>query len=174
MVRALLEDRFKLVVHEETRELPVYDLVILRGDRGELGPQLHPTACYREQQAPPPGSTGQSCGTFQFGLGRMSVRGVPMPQILQALSDLSMRTVVDRTGLTGAFDLDLKWTPEALAQRAAGTPVDQPLRLNGSDVDTSGPSLFTAIQEQLGLKLVSARGPVKVLIVDSAERPTEN
>ena len=94
-----------------------------------------------------------------------------MAQLATSLSRQVRRTVVDRTGLTGTFDFDLQWTPEGLPQRSPDA-VDQPIRLNGTDIDPNGPSIFTALQEQLGLKLESQDGPVDVLVVDSASRPT--
>jgi len=81
------------------------------------------------------------------------------------------RVIVDRTGLTGNFDIELQWTPDNLPPRPAGLPADQPLRINGESIDPNGPSLFTAMQEQLGLKLDGARAPVEVLVVDRIERP---
>ena len=94
-----------------------------------------------------------------------------MTQIIQFLSPSVNRVVMDRTGLTGNFDLDLQWTPERLPQPAPGTPADQPIRVNGTDIDPNGPSIFTALQEQLGLKLDSTKGPVDVLVIDHVEQP---
>ena len=82
------------------------------------------------------------------------------------------RTVVDKTGLSGNFDFYVRWTPERLPPRPAGVPADQPIRMNGLEIDPNGPSIFTALQEQLGLKLEPARGPVEVLVIDHVERPT--
>ena len=184
MLRTLLADRFKLVVHHETRELPIYALVIARSD-GKLGPQLRPAAvdctsvmaAARARGGPPPAppQPGErpSCG-MRFGLGQMAAGGFPLSQFANSLSQFVQRMVIDRTGLTGSFDLDLTWTPDQLPQRAPGTPADQPLRVNGVDIDPNGPSIFTAVQEQLGLKLDSQRGPVDVLVIDSVEHPTEN
>ena len=84
------------------------------------------------------------------------------------------RTVIDHTGLSGPFDWTLVWTPDNLPQRAPGTPADQPVTVNGFAIDPNGPSLFTALQEQLGLKLESTKGPVDVLVIDRVEHPTEN
>jgi uncharacterized protein (TIGR03435 family) len=95
-----------------------------------------------------------------------------MAQLATTLSQQVRRIVVDRTGLTGRFDFDLQWTPEQLPPRAPGTPADQPLRINGADIDPNGPSIFTAMQEQLGLKLDSTNGSVDVLVIDGVEQPT--
>ena len=89
-----------------------------------------------------------------------------MVQLTLSLSRQVRATVVDQTELAGAFDVELQWTPEGLP-RPAGAAADQPVRLNGFDVDPDGPSIFTALQEQLGLKLDSRRAPVEVLVIDS-------
>jgi uncharacterized protein (TIGR03435 family) len=83
------------------------------------------------------------------------------------------RVVQDRTGLTGNYDMSLSWTPDQMPQRPPGAP-DQPAQFNGGSIDPNGPSLFTAVQEQLGLKLDSQRGPVEMLVIDRAEKPVEN
>jgi uncharacterized protein (TIGR03435 family) len=82
------------------------------------------------------------------------------------------RVVVDRTGLDGSFDFDLQWTPDRLPQPGGVSPADEKLRLNGVDIDPNGPSIFTALQEQLGLKLESTKGPVQVIVIDAVEQPT--
>lgn len=92
--------------------------------------------------------------------------------MLQYFSPLVNRVVVDRTGLTGSFDIDLEWTPDNLPKPPPGAPADQPVRINGATIDPNGPSLFTALQEQLGLKLDSTRGPVEVLAIDRLEQPS--
>ena len=92
--------------------------------------------------------------------------GFPLSQLSSALSGIVQRTVIDKTELTGNYDLTLTYTPEQLPQGPAGGPAPV--------VDPSGPSIFTALQEQLGLKLDSQRGPVDVLVIDSAQRPVED
>jgi uncharacterized protein (TIGR03435 family) len=184
-VRALLADRFKLVVHRETRELPTYTLVLARSDR-QLGPGIHPAtvdcaavaaARGRAGAAPPPGPppVGERplCGMMS-GFGVLSAGATTLTQLAAVLSGPVGRTVLDQTGLTGAFDVDLKWTPDQLPQRAPGAPGDQPITVNGTAIDPNGPSIFTALQEQLGLKLESTKGPMDVLVIDSAEHPTED
>jgi uncharacterized protein (TIGR03435 family) len=96
-----------------------------------------------------------------------------MAQFATLLSRIVNRTVVEKTGLTGNFDINLTFTPEQPA-RAPGPAADQPIRVNGVDIDPNGPSLFTALQEQLGLKLDSQKGPVDVVVIDSVEHPTED
>ena len=154
MVRALLADRFKLVAHTETREQPVYSLVLARRD-GRLGSQLKPSTrdCSTGQ--------GRPCGVNMT----RDNRGAAMQAIAVSLADFAAtlgsvvdRIVLDRTGVTGAFDLDLRFTMEGSPGGVAG----------------DAPSIFAALQEQLELQLAAATGPVKVLVIDSVERPTPN
>jgi uncharacterized protein (TIGR03435 family) len=182
MLKALLAERFKLVAHNESRELPVYDLVMARSD-ARPGPQLRKSdvdcaALFAARRGggppPPPPQPGErmQCGMFG-GIGRVTAGAVTMAQFGTLLSRLVNRTVVDKTGLAGNFDIDLTFTPDQPA-RAPGAPPDQPIRANGVDIDPNGPSLFTALQEQLGLKLDSQKGPVDVVVIDSVEHPTED
>jgi uncharacterized protein (TIGR03435 family) len=163
MMRNLLADRFKLVVHRESREMPVYLLVMARDDK-TLGPQMRrvDVDCAAEAAramaalrggAPPPAKpdTMPPCG-MRMRPGDVIARGTTPQQLARNLSQFVGRAVVDRTGLDGAFDIDLQWSPEQTA-------------------DASGPSIFTAVQEQLGLKLDSQRIPVDVLVIDRVERP---
>jgi len=162
MLRALLVDRFKLASHIESRELPVYVLVMARTDR-RLGPHLSATTA---ECAPPADgrgaalASGPSPCSYGSAPGRFTGRTITMFQFANALAGQVSRTVIDRTGLTGNFDIDLTWTPD----RRAGA--DEPA------ADPNGASIFTATVEQLGLKLDSARGPVDVLVIDHVERPT--
>jgi uncharacterized protein (TIGR03435 family) len=182
MLRTLLADRFKLAVHTESRELPIYALVMSRTD-GRHGPQLNPAAVdcaalrgsrgNAPPAGPPPGPPAgferPPCG-IRMAPGTMLAGGVTMAQLANALSRLPVvnRIVDNRTALAGAFDLDLRWTPPQMpASPPPGAPPLPP-------IDPDGPSIFTAVQEQLGLKLESQRGPVEVLVIDSAERPTED
>lgn len=176
MVRALLEERFKLTVHREPREIPIYALVRARAD-GRLGPELKPSAtdcealrAARRKGGPPseppkPGERPQ-CGARVLA-GELIAGGQPLLELVSLLSGTVGRSVVDRTGLKGTYDIYLKWTPDLVRQRAAGETV----RINGVDFDPSGPSIFTALQEQLGLKLESERGTVDALVIDHIERP---
>ncbi len=140
MLGTLLEERFRLKVHRETKELPVYELVAGKIRRG---PKLREVA-----------SAGLGLG---FGRGRLNGKGADMATLAKTLSDQLDRVVVDRTGLTGFYEFTLTWTPDEV-----------------QGADDSGPSIFSAIQEQLGLKLESATGPVELLVVDRAEKPDAN
>jgi uncharacterized protein (TIGR03435 family) len=109
---------------------------------------------------------------MRIGFGQLSSGGLPISQFATSLAQFVQRVVVDRTGLAGAYDIDLRWTPDQVPQRAPGTAPDQPVRVNGTDIDPNGPSIFTALQEQLGLELEAGRGPVDVLVIDSVAQPT--
>jgi uncharacterized protein (TIGR03435 family) len=166
MMRSLLAERFKLAVHRETRDIPAYTLQFARSDR-RLGPQLHPSrtdcaalaASGRPQASP---DEKPRCGVRANG-GHMLAGGLPVAQLATLLSTMVDRTVVDRTGLSGAYDFELNWTPDRT-----------PRRLDAAPSSPDNPSIFTALREQLGLKLESAKTPTEVLIIDHVERPTPN
>jgi bla regulator protein blaR1 len=168
-LQSLLADRFKLRIHRDTRELPVYLFVPARND-GSLGPQLKRHVC--DQQVTTRAVDGNQlpwspCANISNGQGRLTVKGATIVATLQYLTPLVHRVVIDRTNLTGAFDLELRWAPDAAPAAgvaSAGQPAVAP-------ADASTPSLFTAIQEQLGLKLEPGRAPVDVIVIDSVERP---
>ncbi|HLG57020.1 MAG TPA: TIGR03435 family protein [Vicinamibacterales bacterium] len=157
MLRTLLADRFKLVVHREMREMPVYALTLARSD-GRPGSQLHPSEpCGTSAFAKASAGQGRRCGGFSIGAGTLSGKGVTMAQLAAELpSATEGRQVVDRTDLGGMFDVSLTWAADAI-----GT--------NPSPADA--PSIFAAIQEQLGLKLEPTKAPIEVIVIDSAERP---
>jgi uncharacterized protein (TIGR03435 family) len=159
MTRALLRDRFKLVVHTEIKQEQVYALVVDRAD-GRLGPQLKPSA--RNCQASQPG-TPSPCGintSVNDAGGSLVGTGQSMEQLVGALGSFGLnRMVIDRSGLMGPFDIELKWRPDNLRSTSTAQANDLP-------------SIFAALQEQLGLRLESQRGPVEFLVVDSIERPT--
>lgn len=137
MLQSLLADRFKVRVHRETRTLPVYALTIAKN-----GPKMAPASA-------PFGSTSS-------GPRSVTAKGVTIDILVQLLTDLLMQPVLDRTRLTGVFDIKLDFAP-------IEGPADDP-----------APSIFAAIQEQLGLKLEATKGPVEVLVIDSAEKPDAN
>lgn len=173
MLRTLLAERFRLKAHTEPRDLPLYELVIARGDR-RLGPQLRPSTIDCDAfvaGSPTPGPVAEEreeCDEFTGAPPRMMAGGVSMEQLADGLARNIRDTVVDRTGLTGLYDFELQWTPDFLPpQRDAS----EPLRLNGFVVDRNGPTIFTAVREQLGLELRRGTGPVDVLIVDSVSPP---
>ena len=157
MVQSLLADRFKLAVHRETREAPVFELVVARG-----GIKFREGKCVGEP------SFANPCGGFSVGLrGVMAGREVEIGQLAGNLGTLLSRKVLDKTGLTGKYDFDLTWTPDGSTLRGPGDPDTPP-------PDPNGPSIFTAVQEQLGLELKSAKGPVEILLIDHVEKPDSN
>jgi bla regulator protein blaR1 len=170
MLRTLLADRFKLVVHNETRDLPAFALVLTRKD-GKLGSQLRAvtSGCERgvglrnvgPSEKPPP------CG-IRRGLTRIEAWGFTMLQLADLLSPIAQRPVVDQTGLTGFFDVDLEWDPNANALRVDAIPGAS------AGADGTGATIFAAVRDQLGLKLDSQRAPTDVLVIDSVEKPTED
>jgi uncharacterized protein (TIGR03435 family) len=183
MLRTMLADRFKVRVHEETREMPIYTLIKARND-GKLGEHLTLTTtdCAALMRGPagdrpalPPSPTERPTCGLRVGFGSLSGGGMTVTQLAGAISRMPGvdRVVNDRTGLDGSYDLDLHWTPDQLPPRPAGAP-DGPIRVNGVDVDPNGPSIFTALQEQLGLKLESTKGPVHVIVIDSVDQPTDD
>jgi uncharacterized protein (TIGR03435 family) len=174
MLQNLLVDRFKLVAHEETRDQAVYALRVDRAD-GKLGPQLRPSAvdcaaargAGRGAPAPGPPQPGQppAC-SLMIGPGRLVSGGTTLDMVATSLSRLVGRVVVDRTGLTGYYEATLEYTPDQAQMPPGGLPPGFP----APPVD--GPSVFTALKEQLGLKLDSDRAPVRVFVIDSVSPPT--
>jgi uncharacterized protein (TIGR03435 family) len=169
MLQALLEDRFKLALHRETRQLPVYELVVVKNGL-KLQPTKDGTCIPFSPDSPPlpppaPGTTRLPfCGFPRSGrsgsIWTMNGEGIGIGALAESLSRLQLgRSVINKTGLTGSYDVHLKWGAEPLAS----TPEDQ-----------SAPSIFTALREQLGLRMEAAKGPVEVLVIDRAERPSEN
>jgi uncharacterized protein (TIGR03435 family) len=158
MTQSLLDERFKLKFHREPRELPIYSLTLVKS--GVKGPNLVDAP---SEPCPPPTAATVRCGTVSPGAGRIIGERGRISQLADRLSTMLGRTVVDKTGLTGAYDINLTFAPDPGLQLPGGPPADP-----------GGPSLFTAIQEQLGLKLQAGKGPVEVIVVDSAETPERN
>ena len=210
VMRQILEERFAMKAHRETREMPIYALVLARSD-GRLGPNLKPaseectTMMAARGRGPAPGPDGRGgvtvsrggpppdgrggpgrgggppappdldappvCGQRMGGFGRMRAGGTTMDDFATMISGTAQRIVVNKTGLTGYYDVALTYTP-APDQLPQGVPPPGAPALPAIDPD--GPGFFTAIQEQLGLKLDNQRGPVDVVVIDSIQQPTEN
>ncbi len=175
MVQRLLADRFAFAAHHEQRDLPVYALVLARSD-GRLGPQVHRSDVDCDQwlaekrpqrdaggpSAISPSGKRPACNMDVFRRGPIVGGTRTMEQLAMALGTVTGRPVVDRTGVTGTFDIDLRWTGTDVAASPTGGTT-------GSD---EGASIFTALQEQLGLKLEATKAPFDVLVVDHVEHPT--
>jgi len=177
MLQALLADRFQLTIHRETKESSIYALVVANKD-GKLGPKLTESkegGCtpMDPTKPPPPPDPGKpptlGCGGMMMGRGAVTAARIPIADLTPMLSRFLGRTVVDKTGLRGNFDLSLEWTPDE--SQALQFQPDGP---RPPPSDTAGPTIFTALQEQLGLKLESQKGPVEMFIIDRVERPSEN
>jgi uncharacterized protein (TIGR03435 family) len=167
MLRTLLSERFKLVVHTETKDLPVYTLVLSRRD-STLGRQLRHAEVDCEALLASQHGRRERCILYALPSGKLMLRGQTIGALADALTILLNRMVIDETGLSGGFDADADFNPEGLPGMAQ-LRSDDPNR-QATDV----PSLFTAMQEQLGLKLESSQAPVEVVVIDSVERPTED
>jgi uncharacterized protein (TIGR03435 family) len=181
MMKDLLADRFGLKVHPETKEMPVYALVVAKnGSKLEESKEGAPPIVDFGGRGPMAGGRGpgsddvrQTRGgpMMRMGRGQITAQDMRMPMLVEQLSRTLGRNVIDKTGLTGKYDVKLNWTPDE-SQPAAFPGGDGP-RTDAATPET-GPSLFTAIQEQLGLKLESQKGPVEVIVVDHIEKATEN
>jgi uncharacterized protein (TIGR03435 family) len=195
-VQSLLADRFNLGVHTETREMPMYALALSRRD-GKAGLQLRPSSfeCPDPSRTgvadgpppppppPPPAPGGPAVGLgalanverprcgMRISPGGMLAGGLTMAQFARSLSQIVGRIVVDKTGLAGTYDWELSYAPD---RRMAGRSDFPPVPSGATMPAIEGPSIFTALQEQLGLKLDSQQGPVDVLVVDRAEQPMED
>ena len=160
----LLEQRFHLRIHRETRQLQVFVLTVAKGGLTVQPPDCVIRGAYRppEPEQPSP----RFCGTYsllRFGVGwRLTGNGITMKDLVRALSFQEMPTLIEKTGYGQRFNAILQWTPDSIA----GSPVALP--------DDASPSLSTALQEQLGIQLESGRGQVEVLVIDHVERPSEN
>jgi uncharacterized protein (TIGR03435 family) len=172
MLQALLKDRLKLVSRLENREVSVLALMLARSD-GKLGRNLveskgciEPRNAAAAREAAPPDAPMTICGPKQGGAGRLVLTGTTIPQFTNLLALMLSSTVVDKTGLTGRYDLDLTFTPERTLPEGV---------LPGPPADPNGPSIYTALREQLGLKLESQKDQEEVLVIDRVERqPSEN
>jgi bla regulator protein BlaR1 len=181
-LKSMLVNRFHLVTHVEKRDLPVYELVLARRD-GKLGekltrsdcPETPPAAGARGRGAQPPPSPGERprCGTFQIGPGSVTLGGVTMSGVAANLSRLVGRIVVDKTDLKGTYDVSLAYAPDP-GINPAGRDLPPGGPPPAAPAASDAPSIFAALQEQLGLKLESTTGPVEVLVIDSAEKPTQD
>jgi uncharacterized protein (TIGR03435 family) len=177
MMQRLLAERFGLVVHTESRELPIYALTLARRD-GQLGPRIKPADrdCLALMTVAPGGVPVQAprladgrpgCGIMRDGAGRVMAGGTTMTMLaVSMLTGPAGRLVVDRTGLTGAYDFDFEFAMD----RAPGAPPAPDAATAVSDL----PGLFTALEEQLGLKLQPTREPIPVTVIDRVTQPTEN
>jgi uncharacterized protein (TIGR03435 family) len=154
MLQQFLADYFKVTLHQESRDLPVYELLVAEGGTKLQKAEKH--------------------GFMQMGLGELSSQGTPLALLTAQLSQRLGRTVVDKTGLDGDYAFKLHWAPDAEEQariRAAGLP---PELTKPGQPAASGPPLLTALEDQLGLKLQPHTERVQVLVIDHVEQPSQN
>jgi len=150
MLQPILTDRFQLKCHSETKVLPVYELVVVKG-----GPKFQASKITGDQKA----TNGMNAGSMRVNNTAMTSTAIPISNLVALLSSNLQRIVIDKTGLTGKYDMDLTWSRDDVAAPAS---------------DSAPPSIFTALQEQLGLKLQPSKSQVETLVVDHVELPTEN
>jgi uncharacterized protein (TIGR03435 family) len=164
MFQSFLKDRFALQVHREMKELPVLELVVAKG-----GPKLKeakPGDTYPDGLKGPDGKPAGHAGMMRWGRGQLTGQGISIASLVPPLTRQLGRTVVDKTGLTGQYDVELRWTPD-------DTP--GPIGSQGeAGVESTGPSILTALQEQLGLKLESRKSAIQVFVIDHVEQPSAN
>ena len=176
MLRSLLADRFGLRTRVERRDMPIFEMVLTQSV-GRLGPSARATtvncaalAVARSGGAPPPAPPvgvrpdRPLCG-LMLRPGILMAGAMTMGEFAQALAPHVNRFVLDRTGMTGFFDFDVQFAPEQMMPPPPGAPPLPP-------VDPQAPSLFTALQEQLGVRLNATRAPIDVLVIDVISRPT--
>lgn len=154
-LRSLLTDRFGLAVRRETKEQPIYALLVAKN-----GPKLQPTTAK--------GSNNGANTNMSNGRGTATFTAVNMGVLAQQLARRTGRPVVDKTGLTGKYDFKLEWTADV------GQPGAVEGRPGANASEPAGPTIFTAVQEQLGLRLESQKGPVEMIVIERVEKPSEN
>jgi uncharacterized protein (TIGR03435 family) len=161
-LQSLLEDRFALKAHRETKDMPVYELIVAKN-----GPKVR----LASQQ-----TDSKERGMIRMARGELAGTAVRIESLVQELSTQIGRTVIDKTGLKAEYDFSLRWMPESRQMNSMAPPpgAQPPGVADITGGDATGPSLTTAVQEQLGLKLESARAPVEVIVIDHVEKPSAN
>ena len=175
MLQALFKDRLKLRSHREMKDMPILALVVekpgkLKGSEGECAPGTTSQMAPRKRGDP----LTVPCGRFTMFDGHLLGAKIGIGQLIDPLSQLTGRIVRDETNLTGKYDINVEYTPERrqLPAPLAGSTTDLPPVPQAAD--PGGPPLFTAIQDQLGLKLESKTEPVEIMVIDHIERPSDN
>lgn len=201
MLQALLADRFGLKIHRETKQLPMYVLEVAKGGP-KLKPTAWPPSPSagapnapgapgaKDSKPPPPpplpparkgsppaanlvGGRGSMWST-SHGQATIAANGGSVAQLSDLLSRMLGRPVVDKTGLTGEYDYTLQWTAEVQSSNTVAAANPTPAAMAPAPLADSGPTIFAAIQQQLGLKLESIKGPVEIIVIDHVNRPSEN
>ena len=172
MLLPVFEDRFALKSHHETKDLTQYVLVVAKS--GLKMKEATPGDAYANGLKGPDGKGG-GAGTMRMQPGEVTAQGLPISDLVRQLSFQFGTSVVDETGLTGNYDFDLKWAPDEMEGSMPRAPDGgQPGTNNPAPPPTTGPSLFTALEEQLGLKLEAHKEPTDVIVIDHIEQPSPN
>jgi uncharacterized protein (TIGR03435 family) len=168
MLQSMLAERFQLTLRKETKELPVYVLTVAKN-----GPKMEEwtDGGAAADGKPEPGRGPMRGGMMRMGPGQLTAEGIPVSGFVDRLANILGRNVIDKTGLTGKYNFDLKW---ALDEAQAGMMKAQGAPGDGPPPDNNGPSIFSAVQDQLGLKLEAQKGPVEVYVITGIEKPSEN
>jgi uncharacterized protein (TIGR03435 family) len=193
LLQSLLAERFNLQIHRETKELPIYELVVGKDGhklkKSEVQPnteaESRPADAGRAAQASgaprviggsgPAGAAPRGGSMIRMGRGQLNAQGVPVTGIIQMLAQQLGRPVIDKTNIQGNYDFNLQWTPDETQRGIGIAGMERPAADGPLPADTSsGPSLFTAVQEQLGLKLEASKGPVETLVIDRVEKASGN
>lgn len=174
MLQGMLEERFKLAIHHESKDLPVYALLVAKN-----GPKLHESAPSAAADTAPPGPLKPDGpqprhSIRMMGRGDLTINSTNLDTFAEVLSRQLGRLVVNKTGLKGEYDFTLKWTPDDSERGGFGGPPGGPDGHAAPPPDAGGPSLFAALQEQLGLRIESQKGPVDTIVIDHVEKPSEN
>jgi uncharacterized protein (TIGR03435 family) len=166
MLQSLLEDRFQLKMHRESKEEPAYELTIAKGSpKLKLSEDQTPVGGTSARNPQPSGALRR--GRLRLGLvGGIEASAIPLGTFTSVLAGPAGRRVVDKTGLTGLYDITLHWAPERVSAGIGANPT--------TASDPSGPSIFTAVEEQLGLKLIPGKTIVDMMVIDSAQKPSQN
>jgi uncharacterized protein (TIGR03435 family) len=171
MFQSVLAERFKLTVHRDSKELPIYSLIVAKN-----GPKIHAVDEGDCPEVPTPQNPCRSLRTNQFG--QMTGEKAPMGALAVILTNFMGRIVVDKTGLKGSYSYVLNWTRYLQQAQSEGGPsptgVDRPISQTPFDPASVQPAISTALEEQLGLKLESGKGPVETIVIDHLERPSQN
>jgi uncharacterized protein (TIGR03435 family) len=166
MLQKILAERFNLTVHRESKELQTYSLVVAK-----IGPKLKEVKLDDADASKPKAGPAPGTGQMMVGgtWGQISGFATGLSTLTGSLTNYLRRPVIDKTGLTGRYDFTLRWTPDTNQTQDSSITNGLP-----SGDPTGSPNIFTAIQEQLGLKLESAKGPVEIFVIDKIERPSGN
>jgi uncharacterized protein (TIGR03435 family) len=173
MLQSLLAERFQLKLHHETQQLPVYELSVAKGGlKMKLSADQSPPAPLDPNAPRPQPGAMLPRGIMHFSPGSIGGTAMPISQaLLPLLSGQAGRPIIDKTGLLGLYDIELHWTPEPLARNGPTAIGGVAATTTTESADPDSITIFTAIQDQLGMKLDAAKGPVDVLVIDSVQRP---